>query len=92
MLIFGWDVGFFACMCLLYISYLLTQNNHANDGKTDDSGEPDQGNPSQATNSYWGKALGDAVRNGSISMDRLDDMVRVAFFSFFLSVCLFSGV
>jgi beta-glucosidase len=38
-------------------------------------GDVDQPDPAQATNSYWGKALGDAVRNGTIAETRLDDMV-----------------
>ena len=33
--------------------------------------------PVQANNSYWGKQLGDAVRNGMIPKRRFDDMVRV---------------
>lgn len=33
--------------------------------------------PVQANNSYWGKQLGDAVRNGMIPERRFDDMVRV---------------
>jgi beta-glucosidase len=38
-------------------------------------GDPDEGNPATADNSWWGAALGDAVRNGSIPMSRFDDMV-----------------
>jgi hypothetical protein len=44
--------------------------------------EADQPNPAQATNSYWGKALGDAVRNGTISEARLDDMVSFNLIAF----------
>ncbi|KII87356.1 glycoside hydrolase family 3 protein [Plicaturopsis crispa FD-325 SS-3] len=38
-------------------------------------GDPDQPNPSQANNSYWGAQLKDAVQNGSIPESRFDDMV-----------------
>lgn len=38
-------------------------------------GNPDQPNPSQANNSFWGVALGNAIRNGTIPMSRFDDMV-----------------
>lgn len=37
-------------------------------------GYPDEANPATANNSWWGAALGDAVRNGSIPMSRFDDM------------------
>jgi beta-glucosidase len=39
-------------------------------------GDPDEGNPSTANNSYWGQQLGDAVKNGSIPESRFDDMVH----------------
>lgn len=38
-------------------------------------GNADQGNPVEATNSYWGANLLAAVNNGSIPEARLDDMV-----------------
>lgn len=38
-------------------------------------GDGEAPNPSTANNSFWGQALGDAVRNGTIPMSRFDDMV-----------------
>jgi beta-glucosidase len=49
----------------------------------------DQPDPAQATNSYWGKALGDAVRNGTISEARLDDMVSLSLVVFVCESRLF---
>ena len=40
-------------------------------------GNPDEGNPAQANNSYWGQQLGNAVKNGSIPESRFDDMVHI---------------
>ncbi|KIM83540.1 glycoside hydrolase family 3 protein [Piloderma croceum F 1598] len=38
-------------------------------------GDPDEGNPAAANNSYWGLQLGNAVKNGTIPESRFDDMV-----------------
>ncbi|MBW0556290.1 hypothetical protein O181_096005 [Austropuccinia psidii MF-1] len=38
-------------------------------------GMPSEPNPAIATHSYWGSKLVEAIKNGSVPMDRIDDMV-----------------
>ncbi|KAH9819204.1 family 3 glycoside hydrolase [Melampsora americana] len=40
------------------------------------AGQPSEPDPSKAISSYWGVRLIDAVRNGSVPMSRIDDMVQ----------------
>lgn len=42
-------------------------------------GDQDEQNPAAAVNSYWGAALIDAVKNGSVPESRVDDMVTRTF-------------
>ena len=46
--------------------------------KPSTDGDANEPNPAIANNSFWGKALGDAVRNGTIPEDRFDDMVCIS--------------
>ncbi|MBW0460913.1 hypothetical protein O181_000628 [Austropuccinia psidii MF-1] len=38
-------------------------------------GMPSESNPSVATHSYWGANLVEAIKNGSVPLERIDDMV-----------------
>jgi beta-glucosidase len=46
-------------------------------------GDANEPNPATANNSFWGQALGDAVRNGTIPEDRFDDMVTRSMAAFY---------
>ncbi|KAF7314428.1 Fn3-like domain-containing protein [Mycena kentingensis (nom. inval.)] len=48
-----------------------------------DVGDQNQPNPSKANNSFWGAALAEMVRNGSVPESRLDDMVIRTFAAYF---------
>lgn len=47
-------------------------------------GDQDQEDPAEATNSFWGRALGDMVRNGTVEEWRVDDMVTRTMGAFFM--------
>ena len=46
-------------------------------------GAQTESNPALATNSYWGAALVESVNNGSVPMDRVDDMVTRTLAAYF---------
>ncbi|KAJ7591633.1 glycoside hydrolase superfamily [Mycena floridula] len=46
-------------------------------------GDQEEANPANATNSFWGAALVEAVNNGSVPVSRLDDMVTRIFAAYY---------